>query len=167
MCYLEVWPVRLAKRNLAIFARHVRPGRAVPGLSLNLGPTGAEAASCSVGSEPKWPRRGARKLPSIWKTPPGDLVSIQPGRVDFGWSSELMQALRGVVAAGCQPAQANVAMWRSLKRVARPREKTALGSEQDINNLIILEFDRLQIAPVSNLSIIADARGTRPLNLAC
>ena len=34
MFYFEVWPVRLAKRNVAVLARHVRPGRAVPGLSL-------------------------------------------------------------------------------------------------------------------------------------
>ena len=49
MFYFEVWPVRLAKRNVAVLARHVRPGRAVPGLSLTSAPAGAEAASSSVG----------------------------------------------------------------------------------------------------------------------
>ena len=34
MFYREVWPVRLATRNLAISARYVRPGRAVPEFSL-------------------------------------------------------------------------------------------------------------------------------------
>ena len=34
MFYREVWPVRLATRNIAIPARYVRPGRAVPEFSL-------------------------------------------------------------------------------------------------------------------------------------
>ena len=69
MFYREVWPVRLATRNIAIPARYVRPGRAVPEFSLASVPRVPRAPHPPV--VPSQSRHGEveRKLPSIWKRP--------------------------------------------------------------------------------------------------
>jgi hypothetical protein len=78
MFHREVWPVRLATRNLAISARYVGPGRAVPEFSLTSVPRVPRPPHALLfRAKPKV--RGAQ-LPSIWKTPAGGLVSIRSGR---------------------------------------------------------------------------------------
>lgn len=48
MFHREVWPVRLATRNLAISARYVGPGRAVPEFSLTSVPRVPRPPQCAV-----------------------------------------------------------------------------------------------------------------------